>query len=360
MLVWYVSQAVHGCHASRAEPGLTPLTRETDPRPSILSTFYWVTVHGCHTSRAEPGLTPLTQGIGPRPSILFMCRTYYVGVIPCHISRAEPGLSPLTRGSDPRPSILSMCYCVTMHGCHNMLYQNSGTRARTTHPRNRSSTIDSLYVFCVTVHWCHTMSYQQSRTRAHTTHPRNRPSILSVWSQCMGVIACHTNRAEPGLATFTRGTDHRPSILSMCSCVTVHGCHTMSYQQSGTRAYNTHSRNRSLTIDSLYVSQAVHWCHTMSYYVVLARRNQGSHHSPEESILDHRFSLCVTVSQFMSIMLYQQSRTSSRTTPPRIRSSTIYSLYVLLCHCAWVSCPVIPTGQNQSSHHSPEESILDH
>ena len=232
MLVWYVSQAVHGCHASRAEPGLTPLTRETDPRPSILSTFYCVTMHGCHTSRAEPGLTPLTQGIGPRPSILFMCRTYYVGVIPCHISRAEPGLAPLTRGSDPRPSILSMCYCVTMHGCHNMLYQKSGTRARTTHPRIRSSTIDSLYVFCVTVHWCHTMSYQQSRTRAHTTHPRNRPSILS------GVVP-------------------------------VHGCHSMSYQQSGTRARNIHSR---------------------------------------EPIIDHRFSLCVSVSQCMGVIPCHTSR----------------------------------------------------
>ena len=97
----------------------------------------------------------------------------------------------------------------------------------------------------------------------------------------------------------------------MCrtQCMGVIPCHT-------SRAHNTHPRNRSSTIDFLYVLL----CHSawVSYHIIPAERNQGSHHSPEESILDHRFSLCVA-------------------------------------QCMGAT----PAERNQCSHHSPQNSIID-
>ena len=83
----------------------------------------------------------------------------------CHTGRAKPALAPLIR----RPIIDHRFFLCVGHGAW-VSYQQSVTRAPTTHPRNRSSTIDSFYALL-----CH-----------------------SAW-----VSPCHTSRVEPGLKTLS-------------------------------------------------------------------------------------------------------------------------------------------------------------
>ena len=214
------------CHTSRAEPGLAPLIRGIDHRPSILPMCYGVTVHGCHTSRsrAEPGLS----NTHPRNQSLYVFLSQCMGVIPAERNQGSQHL--------PEELIIDHRFSIC---CTQYMGVIPAERNQSSHHSPEESIIDHRFSLC----YCVTLSQCMSVIACHTSRaePKFAPLTLginhwpSILDMCYYVIVhgCHTSKVEPGLTPYTRVIDHRPSILSMRYCVTVHGCH------SGTRAQNT-------------------------------------------------------------------------------------------------------------------------
>ena len=166
--------------------------------------------------------------------------------------------------------------------------------------------------------------------------------------QCMGVIPCQSG-------TRAHNTHPRNSIIDHWFSLCVAQSAWVSYQQNVTRVQNTHPRIRSSTIDSRYVSDAVHGCHTSRAEPGLANTH------PRNRSLDHRFYLCVTVSQCMSVILCHTSRVEPGLAP---LTWGIGRQPSILSTCCCVTVHGCYTSRSRVEprlcKHSPGESILDH